>query len=213
MGRLAPVLAACLLLLPAAPARGAAAVFVDAVLGTVEGRVVAASDIAVARALGLFGFTPSAAPIDAADVDRMLDASLLVAEAQQLDIGGSPEEVEAAWQAATERAGGPVALQRWLTDAGLEPGRVRSLVADHARWQHFIDARFRQFAFVLPEDLAGALGPGEHDPAAEERARERLRAEQAQREMTAWLRERAERAERRRLLQGDAQVPVPFPMP
>jgi hypothetical protein len=213
MGRLVSVPGACLVLLLAAAAWGAEATFVDAVLGTVEGRVVAASDVAVARALGLFGFTPSTAPIAAADVERMLDAWLLVLDARQLDIGGAPEQVDAAWQAATERAGGAGALQRWLARAGLEPERTRALVADHARWRHFIDVRFRQFVFVLPEDLAAALGPGPHDPAAEARARQRLQAEQAEREMGAWLRERGERAERRRLLGDDGQVPLPFPMP
>ena len=48
-----------LLLAPGVPA---AAPF-DALLGVVEGRTIAASDIALARALGVLGFASSSSPI------------------------------------------------------------------------------------------------------------------------------------------------------
>jgi hypothetical protein len=195
------------------PAGAAGDTFVDAALGSVDARVVTASEIALARALAVFGFAPSAAPIDAGDVDRMLDAVLVVQEAEQLDIGGGPDEAEAAWRAASERFGGPPALERWLADANVEPAWARALVASDARWRRFIDARFREFAFVMPDDVAAALGPGAHDAAAVERARARLRAEQTARQLEAWLRETRERVGVRRLLADDARIPLPFSMP
>lgn len=202
-------LCAALVLLPPGAAADA---FLDAALGEVGGRVVTASDIALARALGLFGFAPSAAPIDAADVERMLDAVLVLQEAEQLDIEGGPEGATAS-RAAHERPGGQPALERWLADVDIEPAWAQRLVADDARWRRFIELRFRDFAFVMPDELAAALGPGAHDAAAVEQARARLRAEEAERQLTAWLRETRQRITVRRLIPDDARVPTPFPMP
>jgi hypothetical protein len=203
-------LCAALVLLPSGGA--VADTFLDVALGEAGARVVTASDIALARALGLFGFAPSAAPIDAADVERMLDAVLVLQEAEQLDIGEGPEGATAS-RAAPERPGGQPALERWLADVDIEPAWAQRLVADDARWRRFIELRFRDFAFVMPDELAAALGPGAHDAAAVERARARLRAEEAERQLTAWLRETRQRITVRRLIPDDARVPTPFPMP
>ena len=196
-----------------APAGAAGGTFVDAALGSVDARVVTASEIALARALGLFGFAPSAAPIGAGDVERMLDAVLVLQEAEQLDIGGKPDEAEAAWRAAGERLGGQPALERWLVEVGVEPAWVRALVANDARWRRFIELRFKDFAFVTPDMVSAVLGPGPHDAAALERARARLRAEEAERQLAAWLREARERMTVRRLIPDDARIATPFPMP
>lgn len=196
-----------------APAGVAGGTFVDAVLGSVEARVVTASDIALARALGLLGFAPTAAPIGAGDVDRMLDALLVLQEAEQLDIGGGSDEAEAAWRAVAERLGGRPAVERWLAEAAIEPARAQALVASDARWRRFIELRFADFVLVMPADVAAALGPGQHDAAAVERARARLRAEEAERQLAAWLRESRERATVRRLLGDGEQVPAPFAAP
>ncbi|HUF93695.1 MAG TPA: hypothetical protein VMR23_15070 [Candidatus Limnocylindria bacterium] len=212
MRRLACALVACGLLATASAA-GAEAVFVDAAVGVVDGSVVTAGDIALARALGLVGFTPSAVPIDAAAVERMIRAHLIVAEARLLDIGPAPGEEEAAWQAAAARVGGMAALQRWLAIVALEPAAARALVGVDLRWRRFIDVRFRAFAFVTPEEVAAALGPGPHDAEAEERARARLAAAQAERELKAWLRQRAQQADAHVLLTDGVTVPNPFPMP
>ena len=72
-----PVVVALLVLL-LAPGVAAAAPFVDALLGVVEGRTVAASDIALARALGVLGFAPSTSPIAREDVERFVDVLLIV---------------------------------------------------------------------------------------------------------------------------------------
>jgi hypothetical protein len=195
------------------PPGAAAGTFVDAVLGSIDARVVTASDIALARALGLFGFAPSTAPIDADDVGRMLDARLVLREAEHLDIGGGPDETEAAWRAASERLGGRPALERWLAEVSVDPAWARTLVADDARWRRFIELRFRDFAFVMPDEVSAALGPGAHDAAAVEQVRARLRAEEAERQLGAWLREVQERVAVRRLMPHDARIPTPFPMP
>jgi hypothetical protein len=210
MRRILAWLCAGLALAPSGAAGGA---FVDAALGSVDARVVTASEIALARALRLFGFAPSAAPIDAADVDRMLDAVLVLQEAEQLDIGGGPDQAEAAWRAASDRLGGRPALDRWLAEASVEPAWARALVAADARWRRFIELRFRDFAFVMPDEVSAALGPGPHDPAAVEGARARLRAEQAERQLAAWLRETRDRVTVRRVIPDDARIPMPFPMP
>jgi len=191
-------------------APGHAAELVDAVLGEVDGRIVTASDVALARALGLFGLAPTDAPIRGPDVDRLLTAWLLLAEARRLGIEVTPEDVAAGWTAAARRAGGPAALDAWLARVALEPERARELVADDQRWQRFIDLRFREFAFVTPDEVAAALGPGTHTLEAEARMRAQLREAEAQRRLAAWL---AERATRIRRAPAATAVPNPFPMP
>jgi hypothetical protein len=111
------------------------------------------------------------------------------------------------------RLGGPPALEGWLAAVGVEPAWARTLVADDARWRRFIELRFEDFAFVMPDEVAAALGPGPHDPAAVEQTRARLRAEEAARQLAAWLRETRERVTVRRLIPDDARTPTPFPMP
>jgi len=59
-------------LAPAAP--------VDTVLGQVGSRTISASDVALARALGMLGFAPSAAPIERSDVERYVDTLLMLEE-------------------------------------------------------------------------------------------------------------------------------------
>src|SRR4029450_3040973 len=60
-----------------APAPPAAAPLLDVLLAVVEGRTVAASDIALARALGVLGFTPSTSPIAGAEIERCVHARVL----------------------------------------------------------------------------------------------------------------------------------------
>lgn len=202
----------------AAP-RGAAAIatgpggFVDAVLAEADRRLVTASDVALARALGLFGLQPSAAPIGAPDLERTIGARLVLAEAERLDIGPPPEAVEQAWQAVTARLGGAAALTAWLARAGVEPDFARAAVADEARRRHFVDLRFRAFVFVPERDVTQALGPGPHDAEARARAREALVAREVERRLAEWLREAEGRLAVRRLLAPGRTVPCPLPMP
>jgi hypothetical protein len=197
-----------------APAPGAAApALVDAVLAAVGAAPITASDVGLARALGLFGFTPAAGPIGAADVERLIRARLVVDETGRLDIGVDEAEVEVAWRALAERWGGGAALGGWLADNAVEPGWARRMLRDHLRYERFAELRFRAFVFVLEEDVSAALGPGEHAPAARERARERLRSEIADRQLAEWLEEAAHRVPIRRLLSPKDAVPLPWPTP
>jgi hypothetical protein len=122
-----------LLVLPYASPAGA--VFVDAVVAQVGSAVVSASDIALARALGLFGFTPSAQPIDAGDVDRYAAALGDVLEASRLGLGPSPAEMNDAWRALEERQGGATAFRAWLDTADIDPAWARRALEAHLRWR------------------------------------------------------------------------------
>src|SRR5262249_12856720 len=95
---------------------------VDAALAEVGGALVTLSDVALARALGLFGLERSAGPVTEADVERYLEGQLLVREAAQFEIAVPPADVEAAWQA----AGGDV-LARRLEALGLDTAWARRL--------------------------------------------------------------------------------------
>jgi hypothetical protein len=208
--------AACLVALVSTlvPAAAVAADLVDAVLAEVEHEVVTASDVAVARALGLFGLAPSAAPIVAADVDRLVDARLLLREADRLQMSGeAAAEVEAAWTAATTRAGGPASVVEWLARTGIDAAWARRFVADDLAWRAFADARFRAFVFVTEQDVTDALGPGVHDDDARERQREALRSRETERRLAQWLREARTRTAVRLVLTPGATVPCPLPMP
>ena len=191
---------------------GAAPRFVDAVLAEVEGRVVTASDVALARALGVFGFAraPRGTPIDAADVDRLVSVQLALLEARRLGIAPAANDVETAWRRIADRAGGAAALDAWLERSAVESDWARRVVADDLVWRQFVDARFRALAFVAPADLAAALGPGPHDPAEEARVVVRLRERQTQERLAAWLRERQATARVRRLFGEGERVPAPF---
>jgi hypothetical protein len=212
MARALAVLAASLLA-AATAAWAQPPAFVDAVLAQVAGRVLTASDVALARALALFGLVPAATPLDAALVERAADALRVVDEAERLEIGGDEAEVAAAWAAAAARVGGPDALRRWLAAIAMEEARARALVAQDARHRRFVEVRFREFVFVTPAEVAAALGPGEHPPAEEEAARERLREAHTQERLRAWLAERRQAAPTRRTPAADAGVPDPFPVP
>jgi hypothetical protein len=137
---------------------------VDAVLGQVGSATVAASDIALARALGLFGFTPSEAPIDAADVDRYAEALVAVLEASRLGIGPTEVEIEQAWRVLEGQQGGGVALQAWFDAVAIDAAWVRRALEAHLRWRAWQDVHARLSA--PPPDLAirRLLPPGRTEP-------------------------------------------------
>ncbi len=197
----------------AAAAGDAAKTLLDAVLAEVNGTIIAASDVTIARALGQFGMRPSAAPIRAADVSLLVDAWLVDAEAARLQIAPSAGDVDEAWQVVAARVGGTDALRRWLVQTGLDEAWVRKLVEADLRWRRFIDVRFRAFVFVPEEDVTRALGPGSHALDAREGAVRVLREEAVHRELAAWLAgARAGAAIRITGTEG-AELPLLFPLP
>jgi hypothetical protein len=113
------------------PARAA---LVDLVVGTVDTAVVSASDIALARALGLFGLTPSDDPIRSADVDRYGTALIAVLEASRLGIGPTLTELDEAWAEMETRVGGAAALRAWLEATAIDAVWARRALEAHLRW-------------------------------------------------------------------------------
>jgi hypothetical protein len=186
---------------------------VDAVLAIVDGAVITASDIALARALGLYGFTPSTHPIDVREVERYVRVQLVTVEAGRLAITPAPDRVEEMWRAIEARAGGATALETWLAANGIDRSWARRAVEAHERWQRFIELRFVEFTFVSPDEVTAALGPGEHGTEAEERVRARLRRDKSERALTAWVDTRVREATIARVLRNGETLPVPFLAP
>ncbi len=164
----------------------AAAVLVDAVLAQVESAVVSASDIALARALGLFGFTPSDNPIDAADVDRYATALGEVLEATRLGLVPSAAEIDQAWADLEKQRGGAAAFRSWLDLVAVDTAWARRALEAHLRWRAW--AEFHE-GFADEPARPGAAGQS----------------------MPGKL--RGKDFVVRRLLAPSERVAVPFPMP
>ena len=210
MRRAAMVALLGLLLAPGAPS---AAPLVDALIGVVDGKTVSASDVALARALGVFGFAPSTAPISRDEFDRYTDARLLLDEAGRIGISAEPAEIDRAWAAVVARAGGDGALDRWLDAQAIDRAWARRLVEQDVVRGRFFEARFA--AFVFPDEAAvtAALGPGQHDEAARQAARTRLIREAADRAQAEWLQAARRRATIQILLPPGTTLTPPFPSP
>jgi hypothetical protein len=175
------------ILLVTASAAAAGAAFVDAVLAQVGSAIVSASDITLARALGLFGFTPSDAPIDATDVDRYATALAETLEASRLGLGPSPAEIDQAWAALEERRGGATATRAWLDTTAIGVEWARRALEAHLRWR-----AWAEFHEGFPDE---ASSPSKPDAAPV--TKPQLGTE----------------AKVTRLLGPAQTVPVPFPMP
>ena len=201
------------LLLCVASAGQAADTFLDAVLASVDGGIVAASDVAIARTLSLFGAQPSDAPIRQKDAEQLVDSRVIDREAIQLAIGGNAQEEEEAWRAAAERIGGMPSLRAWMDMNGLAEAWIKKMVEADLRWRRFIDLRFRSFVFISDADLAEALGSGTPSAEDREKTRERLRAETITRDVSEWLTEARKRVSIRYAEFGERGVPPPFPLP
>ena len=181
---------------------------VDAAIASVRGALVALSDVALARALGLFELAPGSGPIPPADIARYIDALLALREAEQLAVRVPPEDSARAWEA----AGGAVLAAR-LEAVGIDPGLARRLIDDDIRVRRFIDLRFQSFAFVTDTEVGEALGPGTHDEAARQATRDRLRVERAARAREEWAVEARSRARIRTLVAPEGGWPAPFSLP
>lgn len=178
---------AALLLALALAGPAAASRLLEAVLADVDGRLITASDVAVARRLGLFGLPPAAGPVTGAEAERLVDAWLMEAEASRLELAGGLEERAGAWREAEARAGGPQALAAWAGAAGLDLAWIRRLVEVDLAGRRFLELRFRRFVFVTNTEIVELLGPGPHPMEARERAQAALREERAGRALAAWL--------------------------
>jgi hypothetical protein len=199
---------------PAAPAPGdRASRPLDALLAEVDRHTIAASDAALARALGVLGLEPSSEPITRADVERMVDARLLAEEGRRLDLATDAAAVDAAWTEAAERLGGPAEREAWLAAARVPPEWARALVEQDVLRRRFIEERFRAFSFVGESDIDAAMGGAGGDAAAREAVRRRLTDEAVARGVADWLADARKRAKIRILLPPGATAPLVVPMP
>ena len=175
----------------------------DAVLAEIGSSPVMLSDVALARALGTFGLEPSAGPVTEVELAHYLDAQLAAREAAQIGVDVPAADVDREWQAA-----GGAALTSRLAAAGIDAAWARRLVEDNLRVEHFVDRRFRAFAFVSEFDVDAALGAGDHDEAARARTRDRLREEMVARALADWTKDARQRSALRRI-----GPPGPWPAP
>jgi hypothetical protein len=187
--------------------------FVDSVVAEVEGTVVTASDVALARALGLFGLTPAAGALSAVEVERYADGRLLVREATRIGVEVTDTDRAAAWDAVAARVGGESALAVWLAAADVDVARARQMVDDDLSLRRFVDLRFRALAFVSEAELTAALGPGAHSEADRETARTRLEEETARHRLAEWISEARAHGVVHRVTGENSRVPDPLPSP
>ena len=184
--------------------------FLDRVVAEVDGALVTASDVAIARALGLFELNPSPRAIEATDVERYVDGRLLAREATRLGLETTADERTEAWAAAASRAGGRGMLEAWLGTADVDPAWARRLVDEDLIRRRFIALRFQELAFVSEVDVTAALGPGAHGETAREAVRARLEGDAARRRLGEWLVETRARSVIRRLVDEGARVQDPL---
>ena len=196
-----------------APGLPAAAPLLDALLAVVEGRTIAASDIALARALGVLGFAPSPAPIAREEIERFADVLLILEEAGRIGISAEPEQTERAWTAVVARVGGDAALAAWLDAQALDRAWAHRLVEYEVVRARFFEARFAAFVFPDEGAVVRALGPGQHDEVSREAARARLIREAAERAEASWLQEARRRTSVRILIAPGVSITPPFPAP
>ena len=196
--------------LGASPMSHADVRFLDRVVAEIDATPVPASDVALARALGLFDLTPAPRAIDATDIERYVDGRLLTREATRLGVETTAEERAEAWAAAADRAGGQTALEAWLRIADVDPAWARRLVDQALMSRRFVEIRFRDLAFVSEAEVTAAMGPGAHGEADREAVRARLEGDAARQRLREWLVETRARSVIRRLVDEGARVPDPL---
>ena len=200
-------------LLAAAGMSPASAQVVDTLVAVVDSRTVAASDIALARALGTFGFTASAAPMARKDIDRYVDVILILHESERIGISVEPAETDRAWDGLAARTGGEAALQRWLDGNAIDRDWARNVVELDVQRQKFLAERFAAFVIPSEDDITKALTSDQTDEAARERAREGLVRAAAEKAQAEWLDGARRRAAIRILIGDGAVIAPPFPPP
>ena len=159
--------------------------FLDRVVAEIDATLVPASDVAIARALGLFDLTPAPRAIEATDVERYVDGRLLTREATRL-VATTAEEGGGVG-GRRDRAGGQTVLATWLRIADVDPAWARRLVDEDSISRRFVEVRFRDLAFVSEAEVTAAMGPGAHGEAERETVCARLEGDTARRRLGEWL--------------------------
>ncbi|MGH7302826.1 MAG: hypothetical protein ACRELZ_06015 [Candidatus Rokuibacteriota bacterium] len=186
---------------------------IDTVLAQVGSRTISSSDIALARALGVLGFAPSASPIERSDVERFVDDLLLLEEAGRIGLEVEPAAIDAAWVAAGIRAGGDAALERWLDTNAIDRAWARRFVEEDLMKEKFLDARFAAFVFPDEDAVTRELAPGQPVESLREQARQRLIRRVASEAQALWLADARRRASIKILLPAGASAAPPFTLP
>jgi hypothetical protein len=184
--------------------------FLDRVVAEIDGTPVTASDVAIARALGLFELHPAPRALEATDVEQYVDGRLLAREATRLGLETTADERNEAWAAAASRAGGQATREAWLRIADVDPAWARRLVDEDLMRRRFVELRFRDLAFVSEAEVTAAMGAGAPGEAAREAVRMRLEGDVARRRLDEWLVETRARSVIRRLVDEGARVPDPL---
>jgi hypothetical protein len=184
--------------------------FLDQVVAEIDGTPVTASDVAIARALGLFELNPAPRAIEATDVECYVDGRLLTREAARLGLATTADERTQAWAAIVNRAGDQAALDAWLQIAGVDPAWARRLVDEDLVRRRFVEVRFRDLAFASEAEVTAAMETGTHAEAERAAVRARLEDDAARRRLAEWLAETRARSVIRRLVDEGARVPDPL---
>lgn len=185
-----------------------AARFVDAIVAEVDMHTIAASDIGLAKALGLYGQTPSTGLVGKVDIDRFIDARLIITESVRLNIHPPAQALAKAWRELVVRHGGMGQFREWLKQNGIDEEWARQMVHSDARRKYFIQLRFARFVFIPEEAITQALGFGRHGSEERDRAMEKLRQAQTDQDLARWLQQQRKRATIRWFF--DKEVPDPF---
>jgi hypothetical protein len=184
--------------------------FLDRVVAEIDGAPVTASDVAIARALGLFELSAASRAIEATDVKRYVDGRLLAREAMRLRLETTADQRAEAWAVAAGRAGGEAMLAAWLRTVDVDPAWARRLVDEDLVRRRFVDFRFRDLAFVSEAEVTAAMGAGQHGESTREAVRARLEGDVARRQLGEWLVETRARSVIRRLVDERTRVPDPL---
>jgi hypothetical protein len=184
--------------------------FLDRVVAEIDGAPVTASDVAIARALGLFELNAAPRAIEATDVERYVDGRLLAREAMRLRLETTADQRAEAWTVAARRAGGEAMLATWLRTVDVDPAWARRLVDEDLIRRRFVEFRFRDLAFVSEAEVTAAMGTGQHGEATREAVRARLEGDVARRQLDEWLVEARTRSAIRRLVDEGAGIPDPL---
>jgi len=195
----------------------AAPVEVERVLAVVNGVPVLSSDVELATAGGLVPREPGESDVDyrKAVVNALVDLEL---RWQDLNSSGialrMPVDLDAAWRAPVQRAGGEEPLRQRLAQLGLSERDLRELVRRAAVVQAYVASRFAPFVRPAPSEIeaawrqelvpelekAGRPVPPLADVRAEVEAL--LRERKLLAEIDRWTGELAKRAEIVRFLPG-----------
>lgn len=137
----------------------AASVEVERVLAVVNGVPILTSDVELAEAAGL---VPRQAGESETDYRRTEVSALVDLELRWQDLASSgiamrmPVDLDAAWRATVQRAGGEETLRQRLAQLGLGERELRELVRRAAVVQAYVASRFAPFVRPTPQEIDAA---------------------------------------------------------